>query len=286
MSGWSARALPPLVLALAVGACVPPQATWIRRERPVSAPPPPPQSAPPPPVSTEGAGGHGGGGPVHVVQKGETLYRIARQYGVDLDELMDLNQISDPRTLAVGRELVLPPRRERGVDTPVRVSEGTPTRAASAREQAPPPAAVSVGSRPSSPPPAVSTAPSNAAPALAWPVKGVVHSRFGPRGGSRHDGIDIGAPEGTPIFAAADGEVIYAGVQRGYGNLVILRHEGGLVTIYAHNRENLVREGERVRKGQKIATVGRTGRATGPHLHFEVRRGTTPIDPQSVLPRR
>jgi len=286
MSGWSARALPPLVLALAVGACVPPQATWIRRERPVSAPPPPPQSAPPPPVSTEGAGGHGGGGPVHVVQKGETLYRIARQYGVDLDELMDLNQISDPRTLAVGRELVLPPRRERGVDTPVRVSEGTPTRAASAREQAPPPAAASVGSRPSSPPPAVSAAPSNAAPALAWPVKGVVYSRFGPRGGSRHDGIDIGAPEGTPIFAAADGEVIYAGVQRGYGNLVILRHEGGLVTIYAHNRENLVREGERVRKGQKIATVGRTGRATGPHLHFEVRRGTTPIDPQSVLPRR
>src|SRR5690606_41303653 len=108
MSGWSARALPPLVRALAVGACVPPQATWIRRERPVSAPPPPPQSAPPPPVSTEGAGGHGGGGPVHVVQKGETLYRYARQYGVDLDVLMGLIQHSGTCTHAVGLVLGTP----------------------------------------------------------------------------------------------------------------------------------------------------------------------------------
>jgi len=285
MSRWSARALAPFVLALGLGACVPPQATWVRRERP-AAPPPPPSPAPPP-VSTEGAGGHGGEGPVHVVQEGETLYRIARQYGVDLDELMDLNEISDPRTLAVGRELLLPPRRDGGSPTPVRVAEGTPTRAASVREQAPPPTAGSARADASaSRPAAVGPAPAGEAPALAWPVKGVIDSRFGARGGGRHDGVDISAPEGTPILAAADGEVLYAGVQRGYGNLVILRHEGGLITIYAHNRENLVREGERVRKGQKIATVGRTGRATGPHLHFEVRRGTTPIDPQSVLPRR
>lgn len=283
MSGWNARALAALALALAVGACAPPKATWLRRER--SVPPPPPKSASRAPVPTEGAGGHGGSGPVHVVQEGETLYRIARHYGVDLDELMDLNQISDPRTLAVGRELALPPRRES--------AGGTPTRAASAQVQAPAPAAARESSAGgarrealASPPPAAArSAPGGNAPSFIWPVKGVVYSRFGARGASRHDGIDIAAPEGTAIQAAADGEVIYSGVQRGYGNLVILRHEGGLVTIYAHNRENLVREGDRVRKGQTIAKVGRTGRATGPHVHFEVRRGTKPIDPQTVLPR-
>jgi murein DD-endopeptidase MepM/ murein hydrolase activator NlpD len=219
-----------------------------------------------------------------VVQEGETLYRIARQYGVDLDELMDLNQISDPRTLAVGRELALPPRRES--------AGGTPTRAASAQVQAPASGAPRDSSAggvsreaPTSPAASVRSAPSGDAPSFIWPVKGVVYSRFGARGASRHDGIDIAAPEGTPILAAAEGEVIYSGVQRGYGNLVILRHVGGLVTIYAHNRENLVREGDRVGKGQTIGKVGRTGRATGPHVHFEVRRGTKPIDPQTVLPR-
>lgn len=263
MSGWIARGL--LLSALALGACTPPKATWMRRPdpRPTRAP------ARPAAVSVDGAGGHGGAGPVHVVQEGETLYGIARKYGVDVDELMDKNEISDPRTLAVGRELVLPPRRES--------AGGTPTRAASAVQVAkapPPPAATSVR-----------RAPPSGAPALRWPVKGVVHSRFGPRGGARHDGIDIAAPEGTPIHAAAEGEAIFSGVQRGYGNLVILRHEGGWVTIYAHNRKNLVREGDRVRQGQVIGEVGRTGRATGPHVHFEVRQGTKPIDPQQLLPR-
>ncbi|HLV60244.1 MAG TPA: LysM peptidoglycan-binding domain-containing M23 family metallopeptidase [Fredinandcohnia sp.] len=267
MSGWFARGL--VLSALALGACAPPKATWTRRPDPRPAG----TATRPPPVSVDGAGGHGGGGPVHVVREGETLYSIARRYGVDLDELMDRNEISDPRTLAVGRELVLPPPRP--------TAGGTPTRAASA---------VQVASAGSAPPPPPSTSvqrapPPSGAPALRWPVKGVVHSRFGPRGKVRHDGIDIAAPEGTPIHAAADGEVIFAGVQRGYGNLVILRHEGGWVTIYAHNRKNLVREGDRVRQGQVIGEVGRTGRATGPHVHFEVRKGTSPVDPQSILPR-
>lgn len=283
MSARIARGL--LLAALALGGgCAPPKATWLRREARAPAAPtaPRPTKTAPTAVPLDGAGGHGGSGPVHVVQEGETLYRIARKYGVDLDELMDLNEISDPRTLAIGRELLLPPKRD--------TAGGTTTRAASAvqvaesEKPAPSPAARGGGSG-GEKAPAVASSPSSGAPAFRWPVKGVVYSRFGARGGSRHDGIDIAAPEGTPIAAAADGETIFSGVQRGYGNLVILRHDGGWVTIYAHNSKNLVREGQRVRQGQTIAHVGRTGRATGPHVHFEVRRGTKPIDPQSVLPR-
>jgi murein DD-endopeptidase MepM/ murein hydrolase activator NlpD len=111
----------------------------------------------------------------------------------------------------------------------------------------------------------------------------VLFGRFGVRDGTPHDGIDLAAPEGTPIRAAAGGVVLYAGTQRGYGNLVILRHEDGLITIYAHNQKNLVREGDRLRTGEELGLVGRTGRATGPHCHFEVRQGTKPRDPLLFL---
>ncbi len=108
-------------------------------------------------------------------------------------------------------------------------------------------------------------------------------SGFGARERDQHDGIDLAAPEGTPIRAAADGVVIFAGQQRGYGNLVLLAHEGDLVTVYAHNSQNLVAPGRRVARGDPIARVGRTGNATGPHLHFEVRLGTHPRDPLGFL---
>ena len=119
---------------------------------------------------------------------------------------------------------------------------------------------------------------------LLWPVEGQITSKFGPRGNSSHDGLDIAAPSGTPILAAASGEVIHSGALRGYGNLVILRHRDGLVTVYAHNQKNLVREGEFVRRGQAIARVGQTGRASGPHLHFEVRKDNLARNPLRYLP--
>lgn len=276
--------------------CTPPKGSWVRRDRPVAPPPPAARSAAPIPL--EGGGGHAGGsGPVHVVEKGENLFRIALRYEVDLDELMDLNQISDPKNLAVGRELLLPPSRA-GVRGAVAKASPPASRKeeeapAAATAQAQPAedegAAASAGGRGarSQARTGLSRRPAEegAAPSLIWPVKGVVFSRFGARGSSRHDGIDVAAPEGTTIVAAGEGEVIFSGTQRGYGNLIILRHEGGLVTIYAHNRENLVKEGARVRQGQPIAKVGRTGRATGPHLHFEVRQGTKPLNPQDFLPR-
>jgi len=122
---------------------------------------------------------------------------------------------------------------------------------------------------------------------LIWPVDGVVTSRFGRRHGRMHDGIDIAAPRGTPVRAAASGVVVYADRRlAGYGNLIILRHDANLFTVYAHNQRNLVRVGQRVRQGQTIALVGSTGRATGPHLHFEVRIGAKPVDPLAYLPPR
>jgi murein DD-endopeptidase MepM/ murein hydrolase activator NlpD len=116
-------------------------------------------------------------------------------------------------------------------------------------------------------------------------VDGEVWSGFGPKGGKHHDGIDLAAPVGTPVRAAADGLVIYSGdAIKGYGNLVILRHDGGIVTIYAHNSKNRVAEGAAVKRGETIAEVGQTGAATAPHVHFEVRVDERPRDPLLYLP--
>ena len=108
---------------------------------------------------------------------------------------------------------------------------------------------------------------------LLWPVStGHVVSGFGPRSGTFHDGIDVSCPEGTPVYAAHAGTVIYAGDKiSGYGNLLVVRHDTGLTTIYAHNSELLVESGDRIKRGQNISEVGSTGHASGPHLHFEVR---------------
>lgn len=121
---------------------------------------------------------------------------------------------------------------------------------------------------------------------LLWPASGSVSSRFGPRGNAHHDGIDIAAPEGTPIRAALDGTVVYVGVLRGYGKVVILSHDDGLTTVYAHNSKNLVSHGARVRRGTVIASVGQTGRTTGPNLHFEVRKNNRARDPMAYLPKK
>jgi murein DD-endopeptidase MepM/ murein hydrolase activator NlpD len=124
------------------------------------------------------------------------------------------------------------------------------------------------------------------APRFAWPVAGTVRSAFGPRGGGQHHGIDIAAPHGTPIVAAGAGEVVLAGRQTGYGRMVVLRHAPGLFTLYAHASELVVREGEVVERGAIIARVGRSGNASGPHLHFEVREGARPVDPLPWMEER
>ncbi len=201
-------------------------------------------------------------GVVHVVKRGETLYRIAGAYGVSQRDLLLVNGLRSARALEAGTELFVP-----GATRIVVVPPAVPG--------APPEPEVEDPPRPER--------TAQAGKVLRWPLRGVLYSRFGPRQGARHDGIDIAAPEGTPVLAAADGTVLFTGQQSGYGTIVILRHPGDLLTLYAHASAVLVREGDRVRAGQPVARVGQTGRTTGPHLHFEVREGTRPRDPLQYL---
>jgi lipoprotein NlpD len=134
--------------------------------------------------------------------------------------------------------------------------------------------------------PAPAELPAGPSPFL-WPVpRGVLSSDFGRRGASHHDGIDISSPEGTPVLAARAGRVLYSDRLRGYGNLIVLEHEQGYATVYAHNRENRVRAGAFVRQGEVIASVGRSGRTTGPNLHFEIRRDNVARNPLFYLSAR
>ncbi|MEK6590653.1 MAG: M23 family metallopeptidase [Nitrospinota bacterium] len=118
-----------------------------------------------------------------------------------------------------------------------------------------------------------------------WPLKGNLTSGFGFRSKRKHDGIDISAPKGAKISASASGKVIFSGWgPTGYGRVVIIKHSKKYVTVYAHNYKNFVKKGEFIEKGEKIALVGSTGRATGPHLHFELRVNRLPVDPIPFLP--
>jgi len=196
----------------------------------------------------------------HRVQAGENLPQLARALAVPVEDLEEINGIDRRRALTAGQQIFVP-RVAKKASAPARAKVA---------------AAPSVRAAPASPP-----APDRAPGRLQWPVRsGKLTSRFGRRGGRPHEGIDIAAPAGTAILAAADGAVVYAGAGiQGYGNMVIIRHAGAVVTVYAHNRRNLVQRGTTVRRGQVIAEVGNTGRTTGYHLHFEVRQGESPVDP-------
>lgn len=192
---------------------------------------------------------------VHVVRRGETLWRISQNYGTTVTALQRANHISDPSTLRTGQRLKIPSRTRVAAST----KTGTWT------------SANPKGHSPSA--------------KLAWPLRGRVSSGFGKRGRTNHDGIDLPAPSGTPIRAAESGRVVHSNSRlAGYGNMIILKHAGKISTVYAHNRANLVKVGEFVKKGQVIAEVGRTGRTTAPHLHFEVRQDGRARNPLNYLP--
>ncbi len=198
----------------------------------------------------------------HVVRPGENLFRIGKAYDVSFEELARVNNIKDPRQIRVGQRIFVP-----GAVRQLPVEIITPSEPA-------------VTDGPTSPEPAE---PSREK--FLWPVNGTINSGFGARGSSFHDGVDIAAPEGTPIRAIERGEVIYSDQLRGYGNIVIIRHAEGIVSVYAHNESNLVREGQSVARGEVVARVGRTGRVTGPHLHFEIRKNNSAQDPLQHFPR-
>jgi murein DD-endopeptidase MepM/ murein hydrolase activator NlpD len=190
----------------------------------------------------------------HTVVAGETVYRIAQQYGISVGRLMTANGISDPRDLRVGQVLTIPGGYGAA---PLARSDGTAYPYRGLREPR----------------------------QFDWPVgHGVVSSGFGIRNGAMHDGVDISAPEGTPVRAADAGEVIFSGHLHGYGNTVIVRHDAHYATVYGHNEVNLVHAGDHVVRGQTIAELGATGRATGANLHFEVRRDNVARNPLAYLP--
>ena len=199
-------------------------------------------------------------GVYHTVTAGETLFRIGKAYGMTYQELARVNGIQDAGKIRVGQRIFIP-----GATQPLPVETITPME--------------------TTPPTPASPDPVPGIETFIWPVNGTINSGYGPRGLSFHDGIDIAAPEGTPIRAIEDGEVIYSDQLRGYGNMVILRHADGIVSVYAHNESNLVREGQSVVRGEVVARVGSTGRVSGPHLHFEIRKNNVAQDPLRYLPQ-
>lgn len=201
-----------------------------------------------------------GEGVYHHVRRGENLYRIGKAYGVSHTELAKANGIADASRLEIGQRIFVP-----GGKRVLPVNVITPERAVNAA-------------------PTVNDFPQSAG-VFIWPLaSGTLTSAFGPRGRSFHDGIDIGAPPGTIVRASREGTVIYSDTLRGYGNVVIVQHVGGYATVYAHNEENLVDAGTKVRQGQPVAKVGRTGRTSGPNLHFEIRKDNVARNPIYFLP--
>jgi murein DD-endopeptidase MepM/ murein hydrolase activator NlpD len=201
-----------------------------------------------------------GPGIMHEVRPGENLYRIGKAYGISHRELARVNDLANPDRVEVGRRLFIP-----GGKRVLPVNVITPKRAVA---DAPEPRDFPHGEG-----------------VFIWPLaSGTLNSTFGPRGDSFHDGIDIGAAPGTPVHAARDGTVIYSDSLRGYGNVVIVEHGGGYATVYAHNEENLVRAGTQVHQGDTLARLGRTGRTSGPNLHFEVRKDNVARNPIYFLP--
>ena len=226
----------------------------------------------------------------HPVQQTDTVESISQRYGVSKEEIAELNQIPSTGRI-VGRERIfIPlgsgkppgdgrPEKERPIETTDTLDP--PRNAVSQVAQTAPGSSRTAGAN-------GEKCHAAGHPCFLWPVEGDVVQWFGKRGkGSTgdSDGIDIRAPSGADVIAAANGEVLYSGdAIKGYGNLILLRHENNIITVYAHNRINLVKEGARVMRGEKIAEVGNSGAASESLLHFEVRVNEQPVDPKLYLP--
>lgn len=207
---------------------------------------------------------------IHPVVSGDTLYAISRSHRIDMYTVAAVNRIEPPYTIRIGQRLRIPDRskahglKPSGSGSEPAVSTSSPLPTATVME---------------------STGTIVSSARFLWPLRGRVISRFGPKAGGLHnDGINIAANEGTPVVAADNGVVAYAGNElRGFGNLLLVRHAGGWTTAYAHTEKLLVKHGDRVKKGDVIARVGTTGRVSRPQLHFELRKGSDAVDPLRFL---
>jgi murein DD-endopeptidase MepM/ murein hydrolase activator NlpD len=234
----------------------------------------------------------------HVVGPGETLIGISKRYNVALKDLAKANQIEPYTQLKMGDHLVIPGRAAAAAPAkpamPTTVAAAKPAAAPAQPKAAPAAPTTKVASaepqhtaRAVTPTPDVSaeTKSASGAPSFRWPVRGRIIAGYGPKpNGQQNDGINLSVPEGTPVKAAEDGVVAYAGNElKGYGNLVLIRHPNGFVTAYAHASELMVKRGDNVKRGQTIAKAGQTGTVTAPQVHFEIRKGSTPVDPTQYL---
>ena len=240
-----------------------------------------------------------GSGATHTVASGETLFSLGRKYGVSPFAIADANGLPNDAQLAMGQRVRIPaggatrtakaaePKLESAevADAPEEVD----TAAAPQKtvKPMPEPEETDVASAPAETQQQVAEqAPVAGAPSgMRWPVRGKVISGFGPKAnGLKNEGINIAVPEGTSIRAAESGVVAYAGNElKGYGNLVLIRHDNGYVTAYAHAKELFVKRGDTVKRGDVIAKAGQTGSVSSPQLHFEVRKGATALDPMKFL---
>jgi murein DD-endopeptidase MepM/ murein hydrolase activator NlpD len=261
------------------------------------------------PVSAPVAGNASGASLTHVVEPGQTLLGISRRYGKPVAEIARANKITTYAKLNAGDRLTIPGAAQRAAvasqqpqqqlqpqrtvalvaphvaqpqtapapSTPRTVASAEPTQTAR----------IATPSEPvEAPPTATKSAEAvGAIPSFRWPARGRVIAGYGSKlNGQNNDGINIAVPEGTPVKAAEDGTVAYAGNElKGYGNLVLIRHANGYVSAYAHASELLVKRGDTVKRGQIIGRSGQTGNVTSPQLHFEIRKGSAPVNPNQFL---
>lgn len=234
-------------------------------------------------------------GVYHTVKRGQTLYRIGRVYQVDVNQLARINRLTDRSQLEVGQRLFIPgansikyvpatvvARSKTSVKLRTRKPKSTTsTRTGRAAATA------------RTPKPAAAKAPRSAMPVRAktakgtfvWPVRGAVLKKFGTKGSHANKGIEVAAPVGGAIVAAAAGKVTYSGDGiSGFGNLIILKHDDSYFTVYGFNQANLVKSGSFVSQGQKIALAGRPPTGGQARLHFEIRRGKEAVNPVTLLP--
>lgn len=220
---------------------------------------------------------------LYAVRRGDTLYSISRASKVSPEAIAQANRLRAPYTLSVGQQLLIPQAPAdsalyaRGITSKPRSNPSKINNATSAPRDLGDLARTASYSQPEQ-----AKKPSSL---FEWPVKGAIIASYGSGDvGRRNDGVNIAAPAGTPVRAAADGEVVYRGSELdGFGNLLLIKHADGFVTAYAHNDAMLVKKGDNVRQGQMIAKVGDSGAVTSPQLHFEVRQNLKSIDPVALL---
>lgn len=236
----------------------------------------------------------------HFVNRGDTLASIARKNHISTAELARANGIDPSAKLKLGTKLIVPGAKTAAVAAPVAAAPvaGTLQPVAAAPAPATKMAAVAapvqsarlaqatanIETKPTEAP-AKAAETTSALPTFRWPVRGKVITSYGAKtNGKSNDGINLAVPEGTPVKAAEDGVVAYSGNElKGYGNLILVRHSNGYVTAYAHASELLVKRGDTIKRGQVIAKSGQSGEVASPQLHFEIRKGSSPVDPLQFL---